>query len=366
MIFEDGRPWPRDDWELASTYREITEDQPHAFQWAPMIFAYNTPYTYTYWVSKWWRLREMFLMGEKWIGGYANHDTMRRGTQADPEPLNVNSQLGNSLKMIMDNAYNNPATTLLMNGFLPGVPMDFLQALGSTPWSFIRDTDTIYAIKVAAEEAHFLDWQITDNEYRQSRFFKRLKQSGFTSLDQLKSFSKTLLHLVKATDYSVDDIVSMLNSSHLADNENRWTHDKLCDFSRAWMRDMNDYCTVDYHARYVNSKKASFNLEVRNFRMNNPWLATNFEELDSLSYLEPVNGSVIYFGYRKNTETGHQIFVVLNMEGQPKQIIPSELGLPVTEPEKWNVALSTPNISRKNIDEPVRLAVTQGLLFEKV
>jgi len=366
MIFEDGRPWPRDDWELASTYREITEDQPHAFQWAPMIFAYNTPYTYTYWVTKWWRLREMFLMGEKWITGYSNHDTMRRGTQANPEPLNVNSQLGNSLKMIMDNAYNNPATTLLMNGFLPGVPMDFLQALGSTPWSFIRDTDTAYAIKVVAEEAHFLDWHITDNEYRQSRFFRRLKHSGFSSLDQLKSFSKTLLHLVKATDYSVDDIVPMLNSSHLADNENRWTHDKLRDFSKAWMRDMNDYCIVDYHARYVNSKKASFNLEVRNFRMTNPWLINNFGELDSLSYLEPVNGSVIYFGYRKNTETGQEIVIVLNMEGQPKQVVPSELGLPVTEPEKWNVALSTPNISRKNINEPVRLAISQGLLFEKV
>jgi hypothetical protein len=116
----------------------------------------------------------------------------------------------------------------------------------------------------------------------------------------------------------------------------------------------------------VNSKKASFNLEVRNFRMTNPWLINNFGELDSLSYLEPVNGSVIYFGYRKNTETGQEIVIVLNMEGQPKQVVPSELGLPVTEPEKWNVALSTPNISRKNINEPVRLAISQGLLFEKV
>lgn len=142
MIFEDGRPWPRDDWELASTYRDVTENQPHAFQWAPMIFAYNTPYSYTYWVSKWWRLRELFLLGEKWISGYANHDTMRRGSQANPAPININTQLGNSLKMIMDNAYNNPATTLLMHGFLPGVPMDFLQGLGSTPWSFIRDSDT--------------------------------------------------------------------------------------------------------------------------------------------------------------------------------------------------------------------------------
>lgn len=365
MIFEDGRPWPRDDWELASTYREVTNDQPHAFQWAPMIFAYNTPYSYTYWVSKWWRLREMFFMGENWISGYANHDTMRRGTQANPGPININTQLGNSLKMIMDNVYNNPATTLLMNGFLPGVPMDFLQALGSTPWSFIRDTDTTYAIKVVAEEAYFLDWQITENEYRQSRFFKRLKHIGFLTLNQLRDFTKTLLHLVEATDYSVNYIISMLNSSPLAESEDLWTSNKLHDFCRAWMRDMSAYCTVDYHAQYINSKKASFNLEVRNFRMNNSWLINNFGALDMLSYIEPVKGTVIYYGYRKDINTGKEIVIVLNMEGQSKQVTPIDLGLPVAEPEKWNVALSTPNISRKNIDEAVRLSVTQGLLFEK-
>jgi hypothetical protein len=157
----------------------------------------------------------------------------------------------------------------------------------------------------------------------------------------------------------------MLNSSHLASSENPWTLDRLSDFCRAWMRDINDYCTVDYHASYINSRKASFNLNVRNFRLKNPWLINNFEESDTLSYLEPVNGSVIYYGYRKNINDGREIVVVLNMEGQPKQVIPTELGLPVTEPEKWNVALSTPNITRKKINEPVRLAVSQGLLFEK-
>lgn len=365
MIFEDGRPWPRDDWELASTYREIIKDQPHAFQWAPMIFAYNTPYTYTYWVSKWWRLREMFLLGESWIGGYANHDTMRRGTQADPEPLNINHQLGNSLKMVMDNAYNNPATTLLMHGFLPGVPMDFLQALGSTPWSFIRDTDTEYAIKVAAEEAHFLDWQITENEYRQSRFFKRLKHAGFTTLEQLKIFSKALRHLVIATNYSVKNIVSMLNSSGIVNEDSDWTIDKLNAFSAAWMRDLSEYCTVDHHAEYVSGKKAEFNMRVRQFRMENRWLINNFKNADTLSYVEPVDGTVIYYGFRRDPVSGREIAIVLNMEGQSRQVVATELDLPVTDPESWEVALSTPNITRKNINEPVRLSVSQGLLFTK-
>lgn len=365
MIFEDGRPWPRDDWELASTYREVTKNQPHAFQWAPMIFAYNTPYNYTYWVSKWWRLREQFLMGEKWITGYSNHDTMRRGTQADPEPININTMLGNSLKMVMDNAYNHPATTLLMNAFLPGVPMDFLQALGSTPWSFIRDTDKKYSVKVAAEESHFLEWQVTDNEFRQSRFFKRLKHMGFNSLGQLRSFLNTLHHLVIATGYDMDKIVNMINGYDHAPDGNLWTEQRLQEFARAWMSDLNCYCNVDHHAQYINGNKAAFNLNVRKFRLQNPWLIRNFSGRDQLKYVEPVNGTVIYYGFREDPLSGKKIVFVANMEGQPKQIVPLELGLPVEEPEKWRVACSTPNITRKEISEPIRLSISQGLLFEK-
>src|SRR6056297_67448 len=365
MIFEDGRPWPRDDWELASTYRVVTEQQKHPHQWAPMIFAYNTPYIYTYWVSKWWRLKEQFVFGEKWISGYANHDTMRRGTQTDPSTINVNFLLGNSLKMVMDNAYNNPSTTLLMNGFLPVVPMDFIQALGNTPWSFMRNTDTTFAIKVVAEEAHFLDWQVTENEYRQSRFFKRLKHKGFSTLEELRIFSKTLLHLVQATDNSPDEITGMLNNSDTGKKSGPWTIDKLNSFSEAWMHDLSDYCTVDHHARYVNDKKAAFNLDVRQFRMDNPWLRKNFEKDDILSYIEPVNGSVIYYGYRKDPDSGREVAIVLNMEGQPRQVVLTELGVSVGDTADWMVALSTPNISRKNIGEPVRLSASQGLLFMK-
>jgi glycosidase len=32
-IFEDGRPWPAEGWEEISTYRDIVEYRPDAFQW---------------------------------------------------------------------------------------------------------------------------------------------------------------------------------------------------------------------------------------------------------------------------------------------------------------------------------------------
>jgi hypothetical protein len=364
MIFEDGRPWPRDDWELACTYREIIEQQKHPHQWGPMIFAYNTPYHYTYWVSKWWRIKEQFRTGEQWITGYANHDTMRRGTQANPDTINVNFLLGNSLKMVMDNAYNNPSTTLLMNAFLPGVPMDFLQALGSAPWSFMRNTDTTYAVKIAAEEAFFADWQITEIEYRNARFFKRLKDFGFQTLPQLRRFAKALLNLVHATEYQPESIAEILNRIEPAFAVTNWTTEKLNEYSNAWMADVNDYCNVDMHIEYIDAKKAAFNLKVREYRLKNPWLNNNFGPKDFLNYREPVNGAVIFYGYRKDAETGKEVVFVANMEGQPRKITVSELNLPIQDPEQWEVALLTPSVRGRKIDHAVRLSISQGILFE--
>lgn len=365
MIFEDGRPWPRDDWELAATNREITKQQPYAFQWAPMTFAYNTPYSFTYWVTKWWRIKEILKYGDKWIGGYANHDTMRRGTQADPTKINVNTFLGNSLKMIIENAYNNPASTLLTNGFLPGVPMDFLHALGSTPWSFIRDTDTKYAVKVVAEEAQFLNWQVTEVEFRQNRFFTRLKYMGFKSLPELRRFSQTLLYLVNFTNYDPAAIARMLNKMEPEFEVDEWNENKLNKYANAWMLDLNDYCNIDQHSHYINKKKADFNLRVRKFRLENPWLINRFQGKDTLQYKEPVEGTVLYFGHRKDPDSGKELIFVANMEGQPKQITPLELPLPITEPKQWKVACGTSSVAHKKIDESIRFSMCQAILFVK-
>lgn len=366
MIFEDGRPWPRTDWELACTYRVITEKQKHPFQWSPMIFAYNTPYDYTYWVSKWWRIKEHFDYGEKWISGYANHDTMRRGIQADPKTVNVNFLLGNSLKMVMINAYNNPSTTLLMNAFLPGVPMDFIQALGNTPWSFFRNTDTEFAIKIAAEEAYFTEWQITDVEYRNSRFFKKLKNLGFRNLEDLRRFAKSLLNFVKITDYNPKNIVELINQTEPSFNPKEWTVDKLNEYAQAWMGDIYEYCNADMQADYMDSKKSDFNFQTRQYRLKNSWLNKNFQSTDFLKFREPVEGAVIYYGYRKNIQTGKEIIFLANMEGQSRQITLTNLDLPITNPEGWEAVLTTPSVRARKIDHPIRLSISQGILFEKI
>jgi len=365
MIFEDGRPWPRDDWELAATCQTVIRQQKHAWQWSPMIFAYNTPYVYTYWLSKWWRLKEHLLHGNQWITGYANHDTIRRGTQTDPASLRVNFLLGNSLKTVLDNAYNHPSTTLLMNAFLPGTPMDFLQGIGSSPWTFMRNTDTDFAIKVVAEEAHFTRWQISETEYRNSRFFRRLKSMGFRTLKGLQYFSDALHNFVKITDYQPVLISELLNKMDPPFEAINWDVKSLNLFADSWMEDMHEYCNVDLHADYLDVKKTEFNLKSRLFRLSNPWLNSTFGEQDFLSYREPVDGAIIFYGYRKDPVSGKELILIANMEGQTRQIHPLTLGLPVENPGEWKVALASPSVHVSEIEQPVRLSISQAVLYQK-
>ena len=99
-IFEDGRPWPAEGWEEISTYRDIVEFKPDAFQWGPLIFAHNTPSIRNFWDQKWRRVAEQMQVGANWITGCGNHDTLRRGTQVDPD-LDINWNLGDSLPEVL-------------------------------------------------------------------------------------------------------------------------------------------------------------------------------------------------------------------------------------------------------------------------
>ncbi|HLR91169.1 MAG TPA: glucosylglycerol hydrolase [Balneolaceae bacterium] len=366
IIFDDGRPWPGSDWEQAANHRDIMRQFRHSHQWAPAMFALNKPFGYTFWLSRWWRIKEHMRYGKSWISGYANHDSMRKGSQSDPRAVHVNFLLGNSLKMVMDTAYNNPSTTLLVNAFLPGVPMDFLQALGSSPWSFFRNTESENALNIVAREAFFADWQITNIEYRQTRFFRRLKNIGFETLPELRNFMRTLHGLARTAEWDIEQTLLWLNRVKGPVTIDKWDEQNIEQFVKAWMYDLFEYCNTDNHTELLNPKKTSFNLAVRNYRLENPWLNENFKKTDYLKYREPVDGTVIYYGYRKSEEAQKEIIFLANMEGQPRQVTPAQFDFPVNDLSEWEMVLSTPSVRVRKIDQPLRLSISQGVLFEKV
>lgn len=367
FVFEDGRPWPEEDWELSSTYRAVIEGQrdDDVFQWGPLTFAHNTPFIYTFWVSKYWRIKEILSHGENWISGTANHDTLRRGTQVSPK-LNINTRLGETRMEILDKAYDNPAVSILTYAVFPGVPMDFLNATARASWGFIRNQDDRYGVKVVAEEAISLKWQVDEYSYSVPGNFRRLKELGFETRDDLARFFEFLPALVDVTDYDLETIANLLNAvePRLTGPET-FTVAALKTVARAWMDDMHEYCNVSHSISLLDPRQTSFMRRLREFRQANPWLRGNFKGVDMFRYLEPIEGRTVFAAHRRGPGD-REVFAVCHMEGKPTDEIEPLALLPDTAPQTgWNLALRSPGIGDDYLGGPISLKDSMGLVFER-
>ncbi|WP_277985833.1 glucosylglycerol hydrolase, partial [Halogeometricum borinquense] len=255
------------------SYHALIEQHPHSFQWSPITFAHNTPALLTFWATKWWRVREVGEFGGNWITGVANHDTVRRGTQIDPtvefNQSPVNPYLGDDYPETLDAAYDNPAAAMLFHCFLPGVPMDFVHANMRAPWGFVRDTDPEWNVKVVADESNFLYWQVRETDFSATEHFRRVKDLGFDSVDELHSFMDALSAAVEATDYEVDVMADMLSAMDHPLGTDLVPSD-LETYADAWMRDVFDFATLSNWHNAQDEDRTAARLATREFRPEIP------------------------------------------------------------------------------------------------
>jgi len=371
MIYEDGRPWPREDWELASTYRSLIERHHHAFQWSPITFAHNTPALLTFWATKWWRVREVADFGSNWITGVANHDTVRRGTQRevpdsweDGDP--INPYLGDDPRETLDRAYDNPATNALLHCLLPGVPMDFLNANHRAPWGFVRDTDESWNVKVVADEHNLVEWQVAPEHYRDERFFRNLKALGFETRESVAEFVHAMAATVEATGYDLEQMARMLSPFDPPLGDGEPTAEDLEAFGYTWMRDVHEFANLSYWTDEQDPERTAFDRDVRRFRQRRPWLREDVdldgEEL--FDYVHPTDGAVLYYGLRVSPEGDEQVLFVGNMEGVPTGVTPTELD-PSIPAEGWTVAVASAETNVVDATEPVTLANSECVVFTR-
>ncbi|MGJ3251387.1 MAG: glucosylglycerol hydrolase [Elainellaceae cyanobacterium] len=398
-IFEDGRPWPAEGWEDVSTYRDIIEYKPDAFQWGPLIFAHNTPTLTDFWDKKWRRVCEVMQVGENWVTGCGNHDTLRRGTQIDPD-LPVNWNLGQNLPEILNNAYDNPAIALLIYGFSPGLPMDFINCTMRAPWGFLRNTDDRYGVKVVSEEAGgFLDWQVLPEYYQETDAFPRLKQLGFMKLKELRQFMRGLYEAIQETNYDLEEVAHICRAclgleasaaTELQDEQRSSIAElkklniegkskvlteidiaKLKAIAHAFMEDAHDLSNVWHHADLLNPDQTTYNLALRRFRQANPWLQSNFSGSDRFNRISD-DHQTIFYGLRtapsvtEESDTTYQIALVAHMGGDP---VMATLGdwLQINLDE-WKVAIASPGLVIGE-DTPLQsfeLHDSQALLLERI
>ena len=369
FVFEDGRPWPQEDWELSSDYRAVIKSQadsdPDVFQWGPLTFAHNTPFIYTFWLSKYWRLKEILHTGSNWISGTANHDTLRRGTQVSPK-LNINTRLGDTKMEILDKAYDNPAVSILTYSVLPGVPMDFLNATARASWGFIRNQDDKYGVKVVAEEAISLKWQVDAYSYSIPGAFRFLKEMGFETREDLARFLEFLPALVEVTDYDLNTIATLLNAVEppLA-GPHPITVGGLKQIARAWMDDMHEYCNVSHSVSKLDPVQTHAMRRLRIFRLNNPWLRGNLRDDDHFRYLEPIEGRTVFAALR-NAPQGGQVFTVCHMEGgETDEIDPLDLLPDSISRNGWELVIRGPGIGEDYTGGPITMRDSMGLVFTR-
>ena len=367
FIFEDGRPWPEPDWELASDYRAVIRGQaaidPDVFQWGPLTFAHNTPFLYTFWLSKLWRIREMCERGANWISGTANHDTLRRGTQVDPL-LNINTRLGETHMEILDKAYDNPAISTLTYAALPGVPMDFLNASARASWGFIRNQDDRWGVKVVAEEAISLGWQVDEYSYSRPGNFPRLKELGFATREELARFFRFLPALVEVTEYDLDEIARLLDVAEPAiAGPTPYSPKRLKVTARAWMDDMHEYCNVAHAHSALVPENVTFSHHLRDFRRARPWLRHNLREDDWFDHLKPIDGRTVFACLRHGPES--DVFSIAHMEGAPTPALdPLALPIPGLEGE-WTLLLKTPGVAAGYEGGEIVLHDSHALIYER-
>ncbi|PUB09963.1 glucosylglycerol hydrolase [Yoonia sediminilitoris] len=364
FIFEDGRPWPDEDWELSSTYRAVVENQrdDDVFQWGPLTFAHNTPFLYTFWLSKFWRIREIIENGANWISGTSNHDTLRRGTQVSPK-LNVNTRLGGTRMEILDKAYDNPAVHVLTYVAMPGVPMDFLNAMARSSWGFIRNQDDQYGVKVVAEEAISLKWQVDEYSYLVPANFRRLKELGFETREELVRFMDFLPALVEVTDYDLDEIARLLSVAEPPLAGPDFTVASLKVIARAWMDDMHEYCNISNALSSLDPAQIQFCHATREFRRERPWLANNYGPKDQFDYIHPINGRTVFASLRHGPD-GEQVFSVAHLEGKPtEELEPLSLPVPGIEGKNWRLVLRTPSIGDEYVGGPIVLKDSMALIY---
>jgi hypothetical protein len=368
MIYEDGRPWPREDWELASTYRTLVEQHPHAFQWSPVTFAHNTPALLTFWATKWWRVYEVADFGSNWITGVANHDTLRRGGQREVgtswESDPINPHLGETPQDIIDEAYDSPAANALMHCLLPGVPMDFLNANFRGPWGFVRDTDAPWNVKVVADEHNVAEWQIRDEDYREGGHFPRLKDLGFADPDDLRRFMHTLYDTVDATDFDPERMAAMLAPLDPPLGDGDPTPADLEAFGYAWMRDFHEFADLGNWVDRQDDARTAFDRAVREFRHERPWLRGDIDgETEAFDYRHPTEGTVLYYGHRIAPDGDESLLFLANMEGVAATEAPTELPIDGLPADGWELALASPGVGDVDATEPVTLENGEVVVF---
>jgi hypothetical protein len=120
-------------------------------------------------------------------------------------------------------------------------------------------------------------------------------------------------------------------------------------FGYAWMRDVADFANLSHYHELQDDERTAFDLEVREFRFDRPWLRRDLGEDDYFTYRHPSNGTILYLGVRSSPNGEEELLFAANMEGVPVEVSPAVLAeeIPDLDTAGWEPELVAPGAERR-------------------
>ena len=138
--------------------------------------------------------------------------------------------------------------------------------------------------------------------------------------------------------------------------------DRLKNFALMFMEDCYQICNVSYYTAELDPKQTEFNLALRQFRHQHPWLAANITEGDRFDRITEGNRTIFY-GVRYAPDSKEGVAMISHLEGSAMTInLADLLGLDL---ENWQIAIASPGLAIDNL-QSFNLEQTQALLLKPV
>ena len=138
--------------------------------------------------------------------------------------------------------------------------------------------------------------------------------------------------------------------------------DRLKNFALMFMEDCFQVCNVSHYYNKLDPEHTQFNLNLREFRRDRPWLADNLKKNDLFDRI-PEKEKSIFYGVRYSYRKKEGVAVISHLEGEATTLDVWELlGL---EKEKWQVAIASPGLKTDDLSH-LNLKHSQALLLTKV
>jgi hypothetical protein len=128
------------------------------------------------------------------------------------------------------------------------------------------------------------------------------------------------------------------------------TISKLKDFARRFMEDCYGVCNVFRYQQDLDPVQVDFNLSLRQFRHQHPWLNENLTGSDRFNKYSDEERTIFY-GVRSqphgvNNDAVEQVAMVAHMGGQPGEVsLEDWLQLDLSQ---WQVAIASPSLWAEN------------------